>query len=216
MDRCPKRCSLLPGSVDRTAHQANRLAGELVTVVEALRAAGVRTLALKGPALATLLDGSPALRAGRTWTSSLRPRTSRRRPLSLRRWATRLDRAQTGSLVSCTSSTTAADSSSTSTGTWPAQKFPLRSTSTSFGSSDSQSRSPVPRLICRRCLGSPCCPCLYLIKEYPRVELRYLADLEFGRSRLSPAELSRTGEIARPPVAGASSGWHTRCSSDAA
>ena len=182
--------------VDRTAHQANRLAGELVTVVEALRAAGVRTLALKGPALATLLDGSPALRAG----------------LDLDLLIAAADLAQAAALLASLGyeARPRADGLARELhfvnhrrGFVVDLHWNVAGAEIPFALDFDElwiERQPVA--IAGATIDLPSLPwlavlsCLYLIKEYPRVELRYLADLELVAARLSIAELSRTGEIA--------------------
>ena len=50
--------------LDQCRHRAGRVVGELISVTDAMREAGIRVLALKGVALGRLLYGDPALRAG--------------------------------------------------------------------------------------------------------------------------------------------------------
>ena len=51
--------------LNQSRYQAGRLLGELVSVVDALRGAAVRTLALKGPALGACVYNDPLLRPSR-------------------------------------------------------------------------------------------------------------------------------------------------------
>ncbi|MEK0083748.1 nucleotidyltransferase family protein [Benzoatithermus flavus] len=182
--------------LERARHQAARLVPELAGVVEALRVAGVPALAVKGPAQSALLYGDPDLRSSLDLDLLIARRDLRSAAACLERlgYAARpradglareihFVNPRRGFVVDLHWNIVGGDI-----------PFPLdfatlwaerQAVALGGGTID------VPGTAWLTVLSG-----LYLVKEYPWVDLTYLADLEQLARRVTLADLACVGEIA--------------------
>jgi hypothetical protein len=182
--------------LNQSRYQAGRLLGELVSVVDALRGAGVRTLALKGPALGARVYNDPLLRPSRDLDLLIAPQDRDRAVATLEAIGyvarPRADGLAREIHLINERRNFVVDLHWNVVGGEIAFEFGF----------DALWAERQPVEVDGGWVDLPSPPwlavlsSLYLVKEFPYVELVYLADLERVAAGLSAADLAKVAEVA--------------------
>ncbi|HEX6014450.1 MAG TPA: PqqD family peptide modification chaperone, partial [Geminicoccaceae bacterium] len=182
--------------LNQSRYQAGRLRGELVSVVDALRGAAVRTLALKGPALGAYVYNDPLLRPSRDLDLLIAPQDRDRAVATLETIGyvarPRADGLAREIHLVNERRNFVVDLHWNVVGGEIAFEFDFDALWAERQLVEVDGgRADLPSAPWLAVLAS-----LYLVKEFPYVELVYLADLERLAAGLSAADLAKIAEVA--------------------